>query len=207
MTARLAVLVSGRGTNLQAVLDACAAGRLGARVVAVVANTASAPALDRARANGVPAVVALPAEGRDRPAYDTALAEVVAAHGPDLVVLAGWMRILTAAFLDRFPHRVLNLHPALPGAFPGLHAIERAHAAWQRGEITEGGVMVHLVPDEQVDAGPVVAWRAVPFRPGDTLEAYEERVHAVEHELLAEGIAAALARSGTLGRPTQQEGA
>lgn len=206
MTARLAVLVSGRGSNLQAVLDACASGRLEAEVVAVVANTPAAPALDRARAAAVPAVVALPADGRDRPAYDAALAEAVAAHRPDLVVLAGWLRILTSTFLDRFPHRVLNLHPALPGAFPGLHAIERAHAAWQRGEISEGGVMVHLVPDERVDAGPVVAWRAVPFRPGDTLEAYEERVHAVEHELLVEGIASALAGPGTLGEPTQQEG-
>jgi phosphoribosylglycinamide formyltransferase 1 len=197
MTARLVVLVSGSGTNLQALLDACAAGRLDARVVAVVANRADAYGLQRAEAAGVPATC-LPSTGRDRSSYDAELAEVVAGHEPDLVVLAGWLRILTGAFLDRFPHRVLNLHPARPGQFPGLHAIERAYEAWRAGQIDAGGVMVHLVPDEAVDAGPVVAWRPVPFEAGDTLADYEARVHAAEHDLLVEAVALALADGGTL---------
>lgn len=204
MTARLVVLVSGGGTNLQALLDACAADRLDARVVAVVANRADAGGLRRAEAAGV-AAVCLPPAGRDRATYDAALADEVAAHRPDLVVLAGWLRILTATFLDRFPGRVLNLHPAQPGAFPGLHAIERAYEAWRAGEVDAGGVMVHLVPDEEVDAGPVVAWRPVPFQPGDTLADFEARVHAVEHEVLVEAVDLTLSRGGTLVPCSEEE--
>jgi phosphoribosylglycinamide formyltransferase-1 len=114
------------------------------------------------------------------------------------VVLAGWLRILTSAFLDRFAGRVLNLHPAQPGQFPGLRAIERAFEAWQAGRIDAGGVMVHLVPDEEVDAGPVVTWRPVPFEAGDTLADFEARVHAVEHELLVDAVALVLGGAGTL---------
>lgn len=206
MTARLVVLVSGRGSNLQALLDACAEHRLDAEVVAVVSNRPGAPALERAEAAGV-AALALPVEGRQRGQYDARLAETVRSYRPDLVVLAGWMRILTSRFLDQFPGRVLNLHPALPGTFPGLHSIERAYQAWCRGEIDEGGVMVHLVPDEAVDAGPVVAWRPVPFLPGDHLEAYEQRVRRAEHEVLVEGVAKVLGTAGTLGATNDEEGA
>jgi formyltetrahydrofolate-dependent phosphoribosylglycinamide formyltransferase len=194
----LVVLVSGAGTNLQALLDACAAGRLDAQVVAVVSNRGDAGGLERARAAGVPAV-ALPVGGRERRDYDRDLATAVAAHHPDLVVLAGWMRILTSDFLDRFPAKVLNLHPAPPGRFPGVGAIEAGWRAWQAGEVTEWGVMVHLVPDEQVDAGPVVAWRPVPFEAGDTLDSFEARVHAVEHDLLVEAVGSVLSAAGTLG--------
>lgn len=197
---RLVVLVSGSGTNLQAVLDACgqspearAAGqppRLAAEVVLVISNSADAYALERARAAGV-ATSVLPHQGRDRDEYDTELAYEARIVGADLVVLAGWNRLLTHSFLAH--HRVINLHPAKPGAFPGLHAIERAFEAWQEGRITSGGVMVHWVPDEGVDSGPVIAWREVPFEPDDTLERFEIRVHRVEHELLVDSIAAALA--------------
>jgi formyltetrahydrofolate-dependent phosphoribosylglycinamide formyltransferase len=195
------VLVSGNGSNLQAVIDACAAGRLEAEVAAVVCNVASAYALERARLAGIPTVVAphpaghpdLAVARQARLDYDHELAYTVASYAPDLVVLAGWTRVLSAAFLSH--HRVVNLHPAKPGAFAGLHAIERAFEAWQAGRITEGGVMVHFVPDEGVDDGPVVAWEPVPFLPDDTLEAFTERVHAVEHRLLVDSIADVLARA------------
>ena len=114
-------------------------------------------ALDRATAAGVPAVRVPPDAGEARADYDTRLADVVAARDPDFVVLAGWMRILTMSFLGRFPDRVVNLHPALPGELPGTHAIERAWHEALAGERTRTGVMVHLVPDEGVDDGPVLA--------------------------------------------------
>src|SRR5205085_6378965 len=119
MMNRLVVLVSGNGTNLQAILDACASGVLPAEVVGVVSNVTDAFALERARIAGVPSLVCVKRKAQDRRAYDAELADVVAALAPDWVVLAGWMRILSSDFLARFPNRVLNLHPALPGAFPG----------------------------------------------------------------------------------------
>jgi phosphoribosylglycinamide formyltransferase-1 len=186
MTARLVVLISGNGTNLQAILDACANGTLPAQVVAVFSNKADAYGLVRAQRAGVPALFFPKREGEPRSEYDRRLAEAVAAWQPDYIVLAGWMRLLTMEFLGRFPNRVINLHPALPGAFPGTHAIERAYQAWQRGEIDRSGVMVHLVPDEGVDSGPVLAVEEIFFQPGESLEAFEARVHEVEHRLLVE---------------------
>ncbi len=189
---RLAVLISGSGSNLQAILDACASGWLPAQVVAVISNKADAFGLERARRAGIPAIHFPPAPFRHLPdarqAYDAALAELVAGFQPDWVVLAGWMRLLTMPFLSRFPGRVVNLHPAQPGAFPGVHAIERAYAAFQRGEISETGVMVHLVPDEGMDDGPVLAWEPVPIFAADALADLEARVHAVEHRLLPETL-------------------
>ena len=180
----LVVLISGFGSNLQALLDACADGSLPARVSAVISNKSDAYGLERARKAGVPAVAYPKLHDQERSTYDAGLAELTASYNPDWVVLAGWMRILSKHFLERFPFRVVNLHPALPGTFPGTHAIERAFAASQRGEINQTGVMVHLVPDEEVDAGPVMAQEVVPILPGDTLESLEKRIHAVEHRLL-----------------------
>jgi phosphoribosylglycinamide formyltransferase-1 len=184
MSARLVVLVSGNGSNLQAILDACASGELPATVTAVFSNKADAYGLERARRMGVPAVVVEKAKDQDRRVYDAALAQMVAAYQPDWVVLAGWMRILTSAFLDRFPNRVINLHPALPGTFPGTHAIERAYEAWERGEIDKTGVMVHLVPDEGVDVGPTLGFEDICFRSGESLEQFESHVHELEHRIL-----------------------
>lgn len=184
--ARLVVLISGNGSNLQALIDAAGAGQLPARIVAVVSNRAGAYGLQRATRHHIPTVV-LP-HTSPRAEYDARLARAVAGFEPDWVVLAGWMRLLTMNFLGRFPHRVVNLHPALPGQFPGTHAIERAFEAAGRGEISQTGVMVHLVPDEGVDSGPVLATRAVPIRPDDTLESLESRIHAVEHELLVDTV-------------------
>jgi formyltetrahydrofolate-dependent phosphoribosylglycinamide formyltransferase len=180
----LVVLVSGNGSNLQAILDACASGELPATVTAVFSNKADAYGLERARRMGVPAVVVEKAKDQDRRVYDAALAQMVAAYQPDWVVLAGWMRILTSAFLDRFPNRVINLHPALPGTFPGTHAIERAYEAWERGEIDKTGVMVHLVPDEGVDVGPTLGFEDICFRSGESLEQFESHIHELEHRIL-----------------------
>ncbi len=161
--ARLVVLASGSGTNLQAILDACADGRLDATVTGVVSDRPDAPALDRARRAGVETVVAHPwVRGADRTAWDGALADHVAGARPDWVVLAGFMRLLGRSFLDRFPGRVINLHPALPGDLPGTRAIERAWDEHVAGHRSRSGVMVHLVPDEGIDDGPVLAVRAVP---------------------------------------------
>ena len=155
--ARLVVLISGHGSNLQALLDACASGELNAAVVAVISNRSEAFGLERARQTGIPALVLTKLKDQDRNTYDARLADLVLAYQPDWVVLAGWMRLLSMSFLSHFPNRVVNLHPALPGAFPGTEAIARAFEAYQRGEIQSTGVMTHLVPDEGVDAGPVLA--------------------------------------------------
>ncbi len=185
---KLVVLISGSGSNLQAILDACASGELRAQVVAVISSKQDAYGLERARRANVPAIVKLKSKEQDRRAYDAELADLVAAYQPDWVVLAGWMRILSAAFLNRFPKRVVNLHPALPNTFPGTHAIERAWQAYERGEIQHTGVMVHLVPDEGVDCGPVLALQVVPIQPNATLETLETRIHGVEHRLLVQAL-------------------
>ena len=186
---RLVVLASGNGSNLQAIIAACADGRLPAGVVAVVSDQPDAYALVRAGTAGIPAVHVGRNPGEARADYDARLADVVAGFGPDLVVLAGWMRILTMSFLGWFPDRVVNLHPALPGELPGTHAIERAWQEALAGERTATGVMVHLVPSESVDDGPVLGSTTVPIRPDDTLESLTARVHDAEHELLIATLA------------------
>ncbi len=185
---RLVILISGNGSNLQAILDACVSGELHASVVAVVSNKPDAYGLTRARNAGVEAIHFAKLENESRRAYDSRLANYVTTKLPDYIVLAGWMRILSPDFLACFPDRVINLHPALPGMFPGTHAIERAFEAYQRGEIDHTGVMVHLVPDEGVDNGPVLATEIVPIHPEDTLESLEARVHQTEHCLLVKTL-------------------
>jgi len=188
LPARLVVLISGEGTNLQAILDACRDAVLPARVTAVFSNRGSAPGLERARQAGVPAIAFPKPREMDRLAYDRSLAEAVLEYAPDWVVLAGWMRLLSMCFLSQFPGRVVNIHPALPGTFPGVEAIERAYQAWQAGKIDHSGVMVHLVPDEGIDSGPVLAQETVAFQPGDTLDHFTSRIHAVEHRLYVETL-------------------
>ncbi len=187
MTCRLVVLVSGNGSNLQALLDASASGQLSADVVAVVSNKADAFGLTRASNAGIATdVVERHDKAEARADFDRRLANTVARHQPQLVVLAGWMRLLTSAFLDRFP--VINLHPALPGQFPGTHAIDRAFDAWQQNQTDRSGVMVHWVPDDGVDNGPVIATTEVPFVEHDTLESFEKRMHEAEHALLVDAV-------------------
>lgn len=187
--ARLVVLISGFGSNLQAVLDAAKSGHLSADVVAVVSNKADAYGLERARLANISAIVHPLRKDQTRNEYDRQLAAIVSAYKPDWVILAGWMRILTNSFLENFPGQVINIHPALPGTFPGTHAIERAFEAFQSGQIDHTGVMVHLVPDENIDSGPVLNQQEVKIFPDDTLENLEERIHGVEHQLLVDTLA------------------
>jgi phosphoribosylglycinamide formyltransferase-1 len=166
----IGVLVSGEGTNLQALLDA------GLPVVAVASNKRSAPAL--ARASCASAAFEL-REFPDRDARDAAMADWLERQGVRLVVLAGYMHLLTSAFLDRFPDAVVNVHPSLLPDFPGAHAVEEQLAAG----VEESGATVHLV-DEGVDSGPVLAQERVPVLAGDTADTLHERIKSVEHELL-----------------------
>ena len=196
---RFVVLASGKGGNFQALVDACAEGSVNGRVVALVSDSSDAYALERAARAGIPAVHLPRFKGVARRDYDAALAETVAAFRPGYVLLLGWMRLLTDVFLSRFPLMVLNIHPALPGAFPGIHAIERAFGAWREGRIGRTGVMLHFVPDEGVDDGPVIATAEVAIGAGDDLAALETKVHAAEHRLLTETLARlANARQGAL---------
>ncbi len=195
LPARLVVMISGSGTNLQALIDAVSNGRLPAHIVGVISNRKEAYGLVRAERAGIPTryfpLKRYTAAGKSREAYDADLAEIVAAFQPDLIVLAGWMHVLSPAFLAQFPRRVINLHPALPGQFAGTHAIERAFVAFQQGHITHSGCMVHLAIPE-VDAGEVIALRQVPLYPDDTLETFAARMHAAEHELIVEAVGLAL---------------
>jgi phosphoribosylglycinamide formyltransferase-1 len=175
----LGVLVSGSGTNLQAVLDAIAAGSLDARVAIVVSNVDGAHALERARAAGVETAVLEHAKYADRAAFDRALLELLRARGVEVVVLAGFMRLLTTWFLDAFPMRIVNVHPALLPAFPGVHSQRQA---LEHG-VRIAGCTVHFV-DAGTDTGPIIAQAAVAVREGDDEESLRLRILAREHELL-----------------------
>jgi len=193
--ARLVVLISGNGSNLQAVLDACESGELVATVVAVISNKGNAQGLTRARDAGIEAIFLAKEKNETRRAYDGRLAEYISAKQPDYIILAGWMHLLSNDFLSLFPNRVINLHPALPGMFPGTHAIQRAFNAFQRGEIDHTGVMVHLVPDEGVDNGPVLGTEIVAIHKEDTLELLESHIHQTEHRLLVSTLQKVISQS------------
>jgi phosphoribosylglycinamide formyltransferase-1 len=179
----IGVLVSGEGTNLQALLDA------ELPVVAVASNKGDVRALARAEAVGVPTAVFPLAEHADREARDTAMADWLEACGVRLVVCAGYMQLLVPSFLERFPDRVLNVHPAPLPDFPGAHPLEDLLAAGA----TEAAATVHYV-DGGIDTGRVIATQPVPVLPGDTVETLRERVHAVEHRLLPEVVSELCAR-------------
>jgi phosphoribosylglycinamide formyltransferase 1 len=179
---RVVVLVSGSGTNLQSLIDTVHQPGGPIEVVLVVSSRDDAFALERAARAAIPtAVVAL--RGREREERDRELADVVAAREPGLVVLAGWMSILTGVFLDRFPDRVVNLHPSLLPAFPGMHAIEEA-LAWG---VHWTGVTVHFA-EEVVDGGPPILQEPVPVLYGDSAETLRERIREVEHRLVPEAV-------------------
>jgi phosphoribosylglycinamide formyltransferase-1 len=183
---RIGVLVSGRGSNLQALLDAADEGALGGAVAVVVSNVESAFALERARRAGVPALFR-DHRGRAREEFDREIGALLREHEVDLVCLAGFMRRLTAAFLERFPGGVLNVHPSLLPAFPGLEAPRQALAYGAK----VSGATVHLV-DEGLDSGPVVLQEAVPVRDHDTVESLSARILEVEHRLYPRAVRAVL---------------
>ncbi len=180
---RAAVLVSGSGTNLQALLDAEAAGQLAARVCVVVSNKPGVRALERARDAGVPHLVMPHGEHPTREAYDAAVVAALRAHGAEMVVLAGFMRLVTPVLLDAFPRRVLNVHPSLLPAFPGLDAQGQA-LAWG-ARVT--GATVHLV-DAGLDTGPIVAQAPVPVLDDDTRDTLAARILREEHRLLVSAV-------------------
>lgn len=181
---KIVVLISGQGSNLQAILDACAEKKLSAQVVAVISNKTGAKGLERAQKFSIPAITKVKSSQQSRQEYDQELAELVISYQPDLIVLAGWMHVLSHSFLKYFPNKIINLHPALPGTFPGTKSIERAFYAFQQGEIEHTGVMVHFVPDEGIDTGPVLDQTTVLINNTDTLEVLTQRMHAAEHALL-----------------------
>lgn len=179
----LGVLLSGSGTNLQALIDAIEAGRLDARIAVVISNDPDAYGLTRARAHGLTVETMPHGAFATREAFDGRVVERLRSHGAELVVLAGFMRLVTRVLLEAFPARVLNVHPALLPAFPGLHAERQALAHGVR--IT--GVTVHFV-DEQADHGPILLQAAVPVFPDDTEETLHTRIQRQEHRLYPRAV-------------------
>ncbi|MGA7121821.1 MAG: phosphoribosylglycinamide formyltransferase [Polyangiaceae bacterium] len=175
----LGVLASGSGTNLQAIVDAVTHGTLDARVAVVVSNVANAGALARAKAANIDTVVVEHGRFADRRAFDAAVVETLRAHGVEVVVLAGFMRLVTDVLLDAFPWRVVNVHPALLPSFPGVDAQSQALAYGVR----VAGCTVHFV-DRGTDTGPIIAQAAVPVLDGDDVPSLRERILTREHELL-----------------------
>jgi phosphoribosylglycinamide formyltransferase-1 len=176
------VLISGRGSNLQALLDAEARGELGGHVALVISNVAGAPGLTRARRAGVPALVH-DHRGKPREEHDRAMLADLRAHEVELVCLAGYMRLLSPVLLEAFPDRVLNVHPSLLPAFPGLHAQRQA---WEHGAKVSGAT-VHLV-EAGLDCGPIVLQEAVPVQEDDTAEALAARILEAEHRLYPRAV-------------------
>jgi len=176
------VLISGRGSNLQALIDAAADGRLGGIVAVVISNVASAPGLERARAAGIPARV-IDHAGRARDVHDREMLAALRAHDVSLVCLAGYMRLLSPEFIGAFPGRILNVHPSLLPAFPGLEA---ARQAFEHG-VQVTGATVHLV-DEGLDSGPIVLQEAVAVKDDDTPETLAARILEAEHRIYPRAV-------------------
>jgi phosphoribosylglycinamide formyltransferase 1 len=183
MKKRIGVLLSGRGSNFEALAESAAAGRIpNSEIALVVSNREDAPGIERARARGIEARV-IPSKGLEREAYDKLVAAALMEKKVDLVCLAGYMRLLSPYFIATFPNRILNIHPSLLPAFPGLEA--------QRQALEHGakfsGCTVHFV-DENLDAGPIVLQAAVPIEDGDTVETLSERILREEHRLYSEAV-------------------
>lgn len=182
-SARLGVLISGRGSNLQSIIDAVAEGTLPASVAIVISNRAEAAGLQRARAAGIEAVHVSPREHSDRASYDRALADLLKSRSVDLVCLAGFMRLVGEPLIDAFPSRILNVHPSLLPAFPGLEAQRQA---LEHG-VRVSGATVHLVTAE-LDGGPIIVQSAVPVLDDDTVDSLSGRILVEEHRIYPEAI-------------------
>jgi phosphoribosylglycinamide formyltransferase 1 len=183
---RLAILLSGRGSNFEAIANNVASGAIEASIAVVISNRPEARGLDIARERGLDTVV-LPSKGMDREAYDRRLIDGLRRFQPDLICLAGFMRLLSAAFVREFPNRILNIHPSLLPAFPGLDAQHQALAYGVR----VSGCTVHFV-DEYLDAGPILLQAAVPVHDRDTEESLSARILEEEHRIYSEAIRIAL---------------
>jgi phosphoribosylglycinamide formyltransferase-1 len=183
MNKNLGVLISGRGSNLQAIIDAIAEGSLDARIVVVISNRPDAQGLERARRAGIETLYLNHRASASREAYDQTLVEQLRSRDVGLVCLAGFMRLLSPVFIEAFPDAILNIHPSLLPAFPGLDAQRQA---WAHG-VKLAGATVHLV-DRNLDAGPIVAQRAVPVLGDDTPDSLSARILEVEHQLYPEAI-------------------
>lgn len=180
---RVVILISGRGTNMERLIQACQAGEVPAQVVRVISDNPEARGLERARAYGVPTVVVPARAFPDRAAFETALLQAVQEAEPDLICLAGFMRILSPRFVQAYRYRVMNIHPALLPSFPGLHAQRQA---LEYG-VKVSGCTVHFV-DEGVDTGPIIVQKAVPVREDDTEETLAARILEKEHEAYPEAV-------------------
>lgn len=189
MRARVAVLLSGRGSNLVALADACARGEVPAEVVLAVSNRADAAGLERAAERGI-AAVAILSRGRTREDHEREVVAALRRAGVEWVCLAGYMRLLSPWFVEQFPRRVLNIHPALLPSFPGL---DGQRQAWEHG-VKVSGCTVHLV-DAGLDSGPIVAQRAVPVLDGDTVDDLAHRILEQEHVAYPEALRRLLTRS------------
>ena len=181
---RLGILISGRGSNMLAIGEAIGAGRLDATIAVVVSSRPGAPGLERAAAAGIPTAVVAPRDHASREACDRAIVAVLRAHEVDLVCLAGYMRLITPAFVEAFPDAILNVHPSLLPSFPGLDA---QHQAWTHG-VKVSGATVHFVTAE-LDAGPIVLQAAVRVEDADTAETLSARILVEEHRIYPEAIA------------------
>jgi phosphoribosylglycinamide formyltransferase-1 len=187
---RLGVLISGRGSNLKAIIDAIAAGRLDATIAIVISNRADAPGLDHARQAGIETRVISHKAYPSREAYDRAVIKALQDRDVALVCLAGFMRLLSAVFVDAFPDRILNIHPSLLPKYPGLHPQQQA----LDDGATVSGATVHFV-NADLDAGPIILQRQVPVLPGDNAETLAARILEVEHVLYPDAIARVLDRT------------
>lgn len=179
----LGVLISGSGTNLQSIIDSIENGVVNANIACVISNKADAYGLERARKHNIPTIVLNHRDYHSREAYDTAMVEKLKDHGVELVVLAGFMRIITTTFLEAFPHRVMNIHPALLPAFPGIHAQKQAVDYG----VKVSGCTVHFV-DAGTDTGPIILQAVVPVHHDDTEETLSEKIRKEEHRLYPEAI-------------------
>ncbi|KAG4306231.1 hypothetical protein PORY_000219 [Pneumocystis oryctolagi] len=199
---KLVVLISGSGTNLQAIINACASGHIDCHISRVISNIGSAYGIVRAKNAGIPTTIhpLLPYKKKEEPSlegiqkarhkYDKDLSEIIMKENPTLVVCVGWTHILSSSCLDPLQKhgiRLINLHPALPGEFDGMHAIKRAYDAFLQRKLVKTGVMVHWVI-EKIDKGEPIVVKEVPMLDNETYNQFEERMHKIEHDAVIEAI-------------------